>query len=309
MALPLAMRKDIRDHEEKIADVLKQMSAALGFEVTHDISWEGIAAQVPNAHEKQPGRTVFLHLASILKAIQFQCKDDEIIKQEFARVISKKKVSVVAEETDGDKRYILGGLAPAGVRFVDGVMQVVINSKTFGGTLNALENLNIAEVISKTCTPSGSMPLLVRHALHETEPARAASLKKISAALGQPIELEFNASEFYNQLGAFNCHAGDRADMAVFIKNALDGLATLVEKSCKDSMVKEAIQDALRNKKIKFLLQKDAIAFDDRKKYGGGAQCGMKLSGGDMIIVLSANQFSRGSIGGNVADINIQTLL
>jgi hypothetical protein len=302
------MRKDIRDHEEKIADVLKQMSAALGFEVTLDISWEGIAAQVPNAHEKQPGRSVWLHLASLLKAIQSQCKDDDLIKQEFARVIAKKKVSVVAEETDGDKRYVLGGLAPAGVRFVDGVMQVVINAKTFGGTLNALERLNVAEVMSKTCVPPGGMPLLVRHALHETEPARAASLKKISAAVGQPIDLELNANEFYNQLGAMKCHAGDREDMAVFIKNALDGLATLLEKSCKDSMAKEAIQDAMRNKKVKFLLLPD-IAFDDRKKFAGGPQCGMKLSGGDMIIVLSANQFSRGSIASNVAGIKLETLL
>jgi hypothetical protein len=308
MSLPLAARKDIRDHEEKIVDVMKQMSAAFGFEVTHDISWEGIAANVPNIQEKQPGRTVYVNLASLLKAIQSQCKDDALVKQEFARVISKKKVSVVAEETDGDKRYVLGGLAPAGVRFVDGMMQVVINAKTFGGTLNALERLNVAEVMSKTCVPPGGMPLLVRHALHETEPARAASLKKISAALGHPIELEFDPNEFYQQLGAFKCHAGDREDMALFIKNVLDGLANLVEKSCKDSMVKEAIQDAMRNKKIKFLLLAE-IPFDDRKKYAGGPQCGMKLSGGDMIIVLSANQFSQRSVGSNVADIKIQTLL
>jgi len=302
------MRKDIRDHEEKIADVMKQMSAALGFEVTLDISWEAIAAQVPNAHEKQPGRTVWLHLSSLLKAIQFQCKDDEIIKQEFARVISKKKVSVVAEDIDGAKRELLGGLGPAGVRFVDGVMQVVIATKIFGGTLNAMEKLNVAEVMSKTCVPPGGMPLLVRHALHETEPARVNALKKISAAVGQPITLDFNANEVYNQLGALNCHAGDRADMPLFIKNALEGLAALLEKSCKDSMAKEAIQDAMRNKKVAFLVQKD-IAFDDRKKLAGGPQCGMKLSGGDMIIVLSANQFNQRSIGGNVADIKLESLL
>ncbi len=203
MSIPLALRKDIRDNEEKTNEALKQLSAALGFDVSLDVSWEDIVQKCPN--EKFPGRTVMLHLTSLAKIIGFQCKGDEIIKAEFARVVSKKKVAAVVEDITPEKRAVMGGIAAAGVRFVDGVMQMVIATSSFGGQCNILEKCNVAEVMSKTTVPPGGIPMLVRHALNETEPARVASLKKISAAVGHTIGLDFNATEAYHALKAADC--------------------------------------------------------------------------------------------------------
>jgi len=294
MALPLAVRKDIRDNEPKIQEANKKINAALGFDVTIEVNNESLQTLLTEAnHSKKDSFTgpVSQYLDSLAQQIAVIAKD-LMVKEELARVMPAKKVVFVLRKEDlpADEpgRSNFGGSSYTGFEFKDGALNVVVPVKNFWSNIGDVadpKTVSLLKVLSRTTTLASTLPLHIRVALRDTEAKRNDAVKKISAALGLDMIFDFDALAVYAGLSEHK----DKDRMPEAIVRYLDGLNENLTKTCKDDMVKEALLEVVKSKKLKFAVVKGAFA--DNKKYGGDNYIGLSFENGDLTVVIPSDNF------------------
>src|SRR5690349_3338822 len=91
--------------------------------------------------------------------------------------------------------------------FDSGIMHVTVPLSRFWANIDRIAGndryeCQITDVLSLTCTPEGFLPLNVRRTWRDAQPAIAAVMKKINAALGLELQLEVDPYSFYSGLQA-----------------------------------------------------------------------------------------------------------
>jgi len=308
MALPLAVRKDIRDKEPKIQEAKKKIDAALGFEVTIDINNEEVHKVLTEAgHSRKEAFTEPLsqYLDNLSQQLATITKDPQV-KEELTKAISAKKISVVVQKdplpSKEPERGNLGGNTYVGVEFKDGALRVIIPQNCFWSNISNISNpkeVSIIGVISKTLTPAGTLPLHMRVAMKAAEPKFQEAVKKISTAVGFEVTLDFDVYAAYTALGENK----DRIPDAV--PQYISGLGDNLAKICKDDMIKEALLEKFTTKKIKVQIHNGA--FPNKDLFGGDSYVGLSFAGGDMAIVIPSNCWWCNM--SNIASLKIEKIL
>jgi len=301
-------RVNIAKAEPKKVEGMKKISAAIGV----DFQLEYDAGVIYKALLDEKYKIAFpLHitdsyLENISKGLTAAFAEP-LVKEEFLKHTAAHKLLIrvadypVDKSTDVNKNF--GGSSYMGYVFEGGVWVLQIPPKNWWTNVAQLANpkdISLAQIFSRCHTPDGQLPLHLRVAVRDTEAARAAAVKKISAALGLELQLEFDPMAFYNEIPVAN-----RDNFPQASGRYLDGLGTNLEKCCKDSMIKEAVQEACKSKKLGFTLIKGT--FPDAKKYGGDTYVGISFEGGNLHVVIPTNNFWCNM--DNISKIKIESML
>jgi len=287
---------------------MKKINAAIGTDFKFDYDALAIYGAMTNADYKIafPLHIANAYLDNLAKNLT-DCLKDDMLKEEFLSVASAKKISIrlVPEWKDDKTKQDFGGNGYNGFQFENGILYMQTCASKWWTNVqeigNAKDGVSMLKVLSRCHTPPKTLPLHLRQAVRATDAKRAEFTQKCGAALGIPLTLEFDPLAFYE--GVSDHPDKDRFPEAscTYIKNLSENL----EKTCKDDMVKEALVDAIKSKKLKFQFVKGT--FPDAKKYGGDSYIGLSFENGDLSIVIPSKNFWCNM--SNIGQIKIEKML
>jgi hypothetical protein len=317
MSLPLAVRKDIRDNEPKLKEAEKALSAAVGFEVTVTVENETIHKNLTESnHSKKDAFTAIAadYLTNFSKQFALIMKDP-VVKEDVTQALSAKKF-IFTVKTDAEFAVIekdavaykkIGGRPYYGIEFKDGACVLFTPAKNFWCNIAQVgdpKEISVVNILSLHA-PADALPLSVRAAMSKAEPDFTAAVKKVSAAVGFDVIFEFDPKPLYFALVETTKDYKDKIPDCV--PRYITGLATNLEKCCKDDMIKEALLDKWKSKKLKITFVKGEFPDKEKPKYGGDSYIGLSFDGGDISIVIPTKYFW--SNIDNISKLNIEKLL
>jgi hypothetical protein len=317
MSLPLSLRKDIRDNEAKLKDAEKALSTAVGFDITVVVENETIhkiLAESNNAKKEAFTAIVADYLTHLSKQFATIMKDP-VVKEDVTKALSAKKI-IFTVKTDAEFAAIekdavafkkIGGRPYFAIEFKDGACILFTPAKYFWSNIAAVgdpKELSIVNILS-LAAPADALPLNVRAGLSKGEPEMQAAVKKVSAAVGFDVIFEFDPKPLYFALVETTKDYKDKIPDCV--PRYITGLATNLEKICKDDMIKEGLLDKWKTKKLKVTFVKGEFPAADKAKYGGDSYIGLSFDGGDLAIVIPTKWFW--SNIDNISKLNIEKLL
>lgn len=159
-------------------------------------------------------------------------------------------------------------------------------------------------ILSRTCTPEGQLPLDFRRAWRDEAPKLDAAVKKITAALGVPLTLQVDPYELWVGLGV---ECKDRMRLPDALPRYFEGLAANLAKACADSMVKEALQEALSAKLLRVELVQGVFTAEQQKKYGNKGYVGISFENGALTVMVPTKRFW--SNMDEIKEIKVDTML
>jgi len=246
MALPLPLRKDLRDNEPSKIELLKRIDAATG--VTGWTFEADIAAlhndpKTDKNFKERVGEGLFgksSYLKVLADRIETEMKD-AMVKEQFLQDCSAKKITF--KIWDGCQFA-----AEPEIHYANGVLE--IRQKTFPSNV-ADTGKDLRKRLGQSS--AGGLSLALKQNIRNQEPEMQKHLARISTASGgAPWTFECDWAALAADCGDKNFK--DRVAEAIIGKTGFLGyLAEGIEGSCKDAMVKEAINEAASKHKITFI--------------------------------------------------------
>jgi len=277
MALPLTVRKNIKDNEAKRDTHLATIAKVTGATYTYEVEIPSIHAVLSTDREKDSvGAYVYdSFLGGLASNLTEFCKND-LQKDGLNEAASTKKITMKA---DGAK---CTGSDPK-VLIEEGVVIIYVNdnkkSKCFPANVNATGNpVELLKVIPG---------LALKKNFKDNEAKRDENLAKIEKATGRKFTLEIEDVAKFNE-------AATAADMnktpnkvGTICWNWLaGGLAGHIAKLCADEMSKEAFLEAVK---------KDVILIQLQEKVGGYGTA--QIKDGQLILAIDPTRASGANAG------------
>jgi len=314
MALPLSVRKDIRDNQPKIDDAKAKLAAALGMsDLTLEINNEAAhALLVESSHSKKEAFTEIIarYLDNLSKQLDLMCKDPHV-KEDLLKAVSAKKVVFSLLKTEWPSAEVEKyGRVYVGVHFHDGVLELIVPVKNFWSNIDYIANpkeVDLTKVLTLQTRQAGALPLTARVALKAAEGKFNDAVKKLSGALGFEVQLDWNPVASYLVMEKERANEMARMPFADASARYLDGLGDNLAKVCKDDMVKEALLDKFKTKKVGVAVIPSADYEKDKAKLGGDSYVGLSFDGGNMVVIVPAKSFWANM--DNIKTLKIEKLL
>jgi len=244
-ALPLAVRKQLRDEEPKAKEFLDKIKGVLGVTLTVELEDPGtVYAAIPANSRDNFGYTVFtFYMRRVADRIQEACGDD-LAKGVFLSAVSKNKIVFQIKKEFSEN----------GTKIADGVLYVQIALSEYDGTAGVLPYLE--SKLNDTTKGSGGLPLDLQQGIKANESYFKTAMDRIEKAIGFRMAFEVeNIRAIYDKTE--ERYRGNLGE-TIYSKYAT-AAAEAFENECKDDMVKEALVDGLKAKKIVFRVD-DSIA-------------------------------------------------
>jgi hypothetical protein len=291
MALPLSLRKDIRDNEPKFAEAAKKISGILGVEVTFDVNNEAIYAMLKEANNNKAesfSGPVAQYFAGLAKQLETITKEP-LVKEELLRVLSAKKIGFQMRKDAFPKREEFGGNSYIGVEFKDGALNIICPVAQFWCNMSNIEQpkeTNIVDVMSRFCTPAGTAPLTLRVNEASAKAKWNDSLKVISTATGQPFTFTYDLMAIHNALPVASGSSDYRQTFPLHFNSYLENIAKQITTLCADAMVKEEINRVATAHQIGIRIHKAAFTNEEKANWGNNSYIGVAIENGILWIIV-----------------------
>jgi len=304
----LNIKRSIRDSEPLVKKFEEEVSAVVGFPVTVAIDYATLAPLFVGHRNSEvvfPAVIAEHYLPNVILSLKKLVASEDSKKALTEKWTSKKFSFALMDEkeikSDNRKKNGLVGDSYNCYRFnAEGNFELVSSNQTFYSNIDDVGRCDLAELLS-----AGGMPLEITVAWKAHESDRNESLKSIRSLLSEEkLELDIDVSTIYhivkkdkegdsyhfvNQPG----RAGEGFGRAV--SSYLKGLVENLKKTVKDDMIKEAIQESLSSKKIRFqVATKDEYTKLDKIK--GNTQsnyCSVAFIDGALTIVVRIDNFEK----------------
>ena len=298
--LPLAIRKEVRDNEEKKSKILSEGSAAIGSPVTFNFDLDSTYANLASNSMFQP-RVVpisLTYLENALKAVQKSYKD-AMVKDELEAGWTTHNVDLLVLTSDKELEALKADKSTVGssyfrLRLHDGNLQIVTSAQYFASNLPDIAVLDLTPLAShasaqSTASPGATadeLPLEIRKKMRDVQPKVDASLGSIRKLKG----LEDASFDLEQQTRACYPKLKDNTGATVFTPEAfpqyLDQLAALLTKQWKDEMVSEALLEEWKAPHaIELQPEVDLEKETGAKLVKDGRYNAVKLEGGKLLLL------------------------
>ena len=320
--LPLAIRKDVRDHEEKKTALLSAAAATVGSPVTFNFDLDTAYSNLTGSSYQARVVPISLnYLENVLKAVEKTYKDP-LVKQEFDSAWTTHNIALVVLPKDAELEALKADKTTVGssyfrVRLQQGELQVVSSTQYFNSNLSDIAGLDLtplasaASAQSTAATPGApdELPLEIRIKMRDVQGKVDESLTNIRQLKGledASFDVDSHTRLCYSKLK----HATDRA--TTFSPDAfplyLDQLHALLVKQFKDDMVSEALLAEWTAPHVIELqpetdLEKDTSA----KVVKDGRYNAVKLEGGRLILLQGKGMWKTNM--SNIAAIDVVKML
>ena len=296
--LPLAIRKEVRDSEERKAKILSDATAVVGSPVTFNFDLDTVyTALAGSSYQANVVHISLAYLESVVKAVEKSYKD-EMVKKELDEawtshniglaVVSDKELAAMKE----DKTTI--GSSYFRLRLHEGTLQVVSSTGYFYSNLSDITVLDLTPLASHAASQSAAstpgaaeeLPLEFRKKMRDIEPKVEESLAKIRKLKGLE-DASFDLDGATRQCYAKLKHVTDR--VTSFSPEAfplyLDQLNALLTKQWKDDMVSEALVEEWTAPHTIEILPEVDLEKEQGKLVKEGRYNAIKLEGGKLQML------------------------
>ena len=196
-SLPLQIKRDVRDNEEKKNKMLADATTTLGHPVTFNFDLPHTYAHLTGSTYQ--ARIVLIslnYLENVIKALDKAYKD-ALIKQELQAAWTTHNIALVVLPTDKELEELKADKSTIGgsyfrLRLHAGELQVVTNNKYFNSNLNDIAALDLTPLASAAAAQSSAgtpgapeeLPLEIRLKMRDVQAKVDASLGNIRKLKG-----------------------------------------------------------------------------------------------------------------------------
>ena len=320
--LPLTIRKDMRDNEEKRSKLLADAASTVGSPVTFNFDLDATYAALDgSSYQARIIPFSLMYLENAIKAVEKAYKDS-LVKADFASAWTTHNIKLVIlpsakalEELKADKTTV--GSSYFRLRLVDGELQVVTDKEYFASNLADIGYLDLTPLASHAASHSAAnpgstseeLPLEIRKQLRDSLPKVDASLAAIRKLKGLE-DATFDAEAATHACYAALKHkdAGATAFGPEAFPQYLDALCALLVKQWKDDMVSEALLEEWKAPHtIEMQPETDLEKEQGGKMVKDGRYNAIKLEGGKLIMAQGKGMW-RTNLG-NIQGIDIVKML
>lgn len=284
--LPLAVKKAIRDLEPKQVAALATTSKLAGFpaDVKFEYNVEAAYAAMDGHkdQDKLPNVVIEKYLPAAIEALNRAWKED-LVSAAFLKAFTAKHITFTIVPAD----FVVDKASPAiwngynGLRMEEGRLDIFIKKSTFWTNTDKLWQIKLAEVLDPI--PTGGLPLSVQVKIRETKADRDTQLARAAKALGLDA-LTCDVDADYAQILA----TAEKPNVDAYTQY-LKAIATCFEKKAADDMVKEAVVDAMKEKKISVRVVPDMKAVSGLKMDNG--YNGVQFDGGVVTVLTTPKNY------------------
>ena len=245
--LNVATRKNIKDKDANRAKHMKVIQTAVGIDFEMEVDWAVFAiATSSKGYADRAGEIAYdWYLKSLSENITSFVKDP-IQKESFVETFGERKtisIKIHDEAPEGFAQAYVWTTNEQGVLVINTTKDRICSNT--GNTGNDL---------SKACSGDGPLNVATRKNIKDKEVDRKKHLARIQKATG----LEFDIEADWAVLAPAATARGYADRIGEIIYGwYLDGLASNLERLCKDEMCKEAVAEAAHKKVISFSLIPD----------------------------------------------------
>jgi nitrate reductase NapAB chaperone NapD len=241
----VATRKNIADTQKKLAENLKKIATASGIEFEVECDWPHVVETVKaRGYTDRAGDAINeYYMGGLAGNVVTYCKDP-IQKESFVESFGDRKqiVFVIDREKDekhaSDYSYIVNN---------NGVLEIhAFHERFMTNTSQCGGGAHLAEA----CSGDGPLTVLARKNISDKLPDRKKHLTRIQKATGIEFDIEVDWAAWSAAVAA----KGYKDRVGDIVNNYLEGLASNLEKLCKDDMCKEAVVEACAKKVIGFAI-------------------------------------------------------
>ena len=296
--LPLAIRKEVRDNEEKKTKLLADATTIVGSPVTYNFDLDATyAALEGSSYQARFVPLSLQYLENAIKAVDKAYKD-ALVKADFDSAWTTHNVALVIlpsakalEELKADKTTV--GSSYFRLRLLNGELQVLTDKAYFASNLSDIGHLDLTPIASHAASQSSApgssaeeLPLEIRKKLRDTQPkvdASLAAIRKLKGLEDASFDAEAMAHVCYPLLKDGKTPATTFGPEA--FPQYLDALCALLTKQWKDDMVSEALLEEWKAPhKIELQPEVD-LEKEQGKIVKEGKYNAIKLEGGKLIMV------------------------
>ena len=296
--LPLSVRKDVRDNEEKKAKLLSEATAVVGSPVTFDFEMQSVyASLVDSSYQARLVPVSLAYLENVVQAIGKSYKD-EMVKKDLDEAWTTHNIAVLVvsdqelEAMKADASTIGGSYFR--LRLHNAELQVVSSAQYFNSNLSDIAALDLTPLASHASAQSSAaspgaaeeLPLEIRKNMRDIRTAVDESLQQIRKLKGlhdASFDLEGHTRSCYAKLK----HTTDRA--TVFSPETfplyLDQLNALLTRQWKDDMVSEALLEEWKAPHSIEILPEVDLDKESGKLVKDGRYNAIKLEGGKLQLL------------------------
>ena len=298
--LPLAIRKEVRDHEEKQAKLLADASAAVGSAVTYRYDMDAAYAHLEgSSYQPRIVPVAFNYLEQLIAAVNKAYKDD-MVKQALDDAWTTHNIALKVLPTDKEFDEVKADKSTVGssyfrLRLHEGELQVVTSQKWFNSNVTDIARVDLtplashASATSAAATPGAAeeLPLEVRKRMRDVQPKVDESLAHIRQLKGledASFDVEATTRRCYPAMKHVTTQS------IAFSPDAfplyLDQLHALLAKQWKDDMVSEALLDEWKAPhSIELMPEVDIEKEQGAKIVKDGKYNALKLEGGKLLLL------------------------
>jgi len=260
MALPLVIRKNIRDNEVFLRESLEKINNATGKEFEFEADWGTVVSQLEQHSKDRIGelyqKDVMKNLADNIEKL---CKN-ETSKEAFYEATSANKI--IVKVNDKIPNYWK-------ISFENGAL--VVEHKKSVGNLYEISNFNIIAVMPVP----GVLSLTARLNIQQNQEALQEHLQTITTASGEDFSFDDSCLEtLYKSVEGY---AKDKLGELI-MKDAMNQLATNIKKRLEDDMVKEAFNEVTTSHQITFRADAKAPNY-----------WAIKFENGNLVVIFKPN--------------------
>ncbi|MCJ1297178.1 hypothetical protein MMC34_008747 [Xylographa carneopallida] len=318
--LPLAIRKDVRDYEEKQNKLLADVASKIGTPPTFNFDLNAAYTNLNgSSYQARIVNISIAYLEVVLQAVERTYKDP-LIKQEFDSAWSTHNIALLVvpdlewEAVKANKTTVGGSYFR--LRLDEGELQVMASVEYFYSNLNDISILDLTPLASAAATQSASdtpgaaevLPLEMRVKMRDVQSKVDSSLANLRQLKGLE-DASFNVDQQTRTCYAALKHVTDSIS---FTPDAfplyLDELNTLLKKQWKDDMVSEALlEEWTAPHTIELQPETDIEKETGSKVVRDGRYNAVKLAGGKLLLLQGKGHWMTNL--SNIVNIDIVRML
>lgn len=246
--IPLAVKKAIRDQEATVTAQLAELTTIVGAPVKYEINYEAAWPMMEGSDRQAqlPLAVVDYYFKGLIALLKRDLAD-ELVKKAFLSQFTSGIItfSIVDEKYEAPAGSLSTWNRYNGLRFQDGKLDLFTKQDRFFSNVDYIETeTKLVQLLENL---PGDLPLAITILIRDETVAREAALAKIAKATGVDKVTWNVVADFQD----FVKVKPDRVkDSPQALLQYIQGLANLIERECKDDLVKEAIVDAFSAKQV-----------------------------------------------------------
>jgi len=238
--LSLEVRKNIRDEWDPKQESLRQgIKASTGVDWQIEIDWNAVYSSIneKNNFKNRPGNAAFNTIQGFIKNTTKQL-EDTLVKDAFLQAVPKKTIVYAVQP-----KLTQGGYCD--ILFLDGMLALHSKSDAMCTNINDIGQ-NLINLIP---SPEKLTWVQKKNIRDEWEKKRENIEKILKAATDCDWKFELNWENILELVPDNNTY---KKRPGYFVFESINGLSNHISKKCKDSMVKEALLDAVTKRTITY---------------------------------------------------------